>query len=459
MALLSLSTATLASVPPDKLPASQGIGESRARAFAEALIANRIRDSRRDFSRELLSALPEAQLTGLMRTLTGKLGVLARLGESRRGCLEDHPAVWQRLGFERGDLDLRLSFDRAGKIAGVWIVPPEDATRCSAGSESNPTRSPTPGTAQESSDHLQSAPPAGSIETTLQVGAEGWPLQGLLLMPAGRGPFPMVVLVHGSGPHDADETIFMNKPFRDLAFGLARRGIASLRYVKRTRAHAERFAEELPEFTVHDEVIADAVAAVAVARAQPDIDAARTYVIGHSLGAMLAPCIALAEPQVAGLILLAAPSRPLEDVVMDQLDYLSGSEADQTEWRLRASRVKALANRSTVDGPLLLDLPASNWRSLQACDPMTTARQVDKPILILHGERDYQVTMTDFDGWRDGMRDHKSVTLRSFPALNHLFIAGEGRSMPDDYKRAGKMDEAVISTIAHWIASLDKAGP
>jgi pimeloyl-ACP methyl ester carboxylesterase len=133
-----------------------------------------------------------------------------------------------------------------------------------------------------------------------------------LSLPSGAGPLPAIVLVHGSGQHDRDETIGPNKPFRDLAWGLASRGIAVLRYEKRTRQHQQRVAQLENGFTVKEEAIDDAGAAVALLRNRTGIRANRIYVLGHSLGAMLAPRIAAADPAVAGLVLMAGPVRSLE---------------------------------------------------------------------------------------------------------------------------------------------------
>lgn len=436
--------------------------ERRATNFAHALIEGRIEDSRRDFSPEMKSALPAAEVARLIPTLASQLGEFAEFGERRRGCFGDHPTVWQRLSFARGELDMRISFDWDNRVAGVWFTAPETATSCPAGSdkpEENSTAAGQSGIQATNAPKTSSRPalPTGAIEKAITVGAGGWPLDGWLVLPPGEGPFPIVVLVHGSGPHDADETIFANTPFRDLADGLVREGVASLRYVKRTRAHGDRLVRERANYTVDDEVIDDAVAAIEAARATPLVDRERVYVIGHSLGGMLAPCIAAAEPSVAGLVLLAGPSRSLEDLAMEQMEYLasrSGTDSRSSDWQERFERVKRLSSGESAEGPLLFDLPASYWHSLRRCDPLVTARRVNKPMLVLQGERDYQVTMTDFEGWRAGLQGRHDVTLRSFPELDHLFIAGEGPSMPADYLRAGTMDNRVIRAIAGWIAGL-----
>jgi fermentation-respiration switch protein FrsA (DUF1100 family) len=73
------------------------------------------------------------------------------------------------------------------------------------------------------------------------------------------------------------------------------------------------------------------------------------------------------------------------------------------------------------------------------------------PLLILQGERDYQVTMDNFAAWKKGLAGRPNVTLKTYPKLNHLFIEGEGKSTPADYEKPGHVSEAVIADIAGWI--------
>src|SRR5262249_34016694 len=156
-----------------------------------------------------------------------------------------------------------------------------------------------PGTAADAWTPAAYAKPDSFVEVPVQVGSAP-ALPGFLSLPKGAGPFPVVVLVHGSGPQDADETIGPNKPFKDLALGLARRGIAVLRYAKRSRV------EPAGVVTVKEEVLDGAHAAIELARASKGIDPGRVVVLGHSEGGYLAPRIAKENPTVAGIILLAA---------------------------------------------------------------------------------------------------------------------------------------------------------
>src|SRR5205085_5456531 len=160
--------------------------------------------------------------------------------------------------------------------------------------------------------------PESFTEKQVKVGKGEWELPATLTIPKGDGPFPALVLVHGSGPHDRDETIGPNKPFRDLAEGLASRGVAVLRYDKRS------LVSPLGIRTVNEEVVEDAKAAIELLSAEPRIDRRRIIVLGHSLGGTLAPRIAAEDPRTAGIVILAGAARPFEDLLVEQLRYLTG---------------------------------------------------------------------------------------------------------------------------------------
>ena len=145
------------------------------------------------------------------------------------------------------------------------------------------------------------------------------------------------MLVHGSGPNDRDETLGPNKPFRDLAWGLADRGIAVLRYDKRTSVYGGKMAGN-KNLTVREETIDDALLAVKLLRGRPDIDPKRIFILGHSLGGMVAPRIGADDPSLAGLIILAGATRPLPDVAREQLEYIASLSPARRQARSRASR-------------------------------------------------------------------------------------------------------------------------
>lgn len=296
-------------------------------------------------------------------------------------------------------------------------------------------------------------------EHDIQVGKAPLALGATLTLPQGQGPFPAVVLVAGSGPNDRDETIGPNKPFRDIAHGLAGYGIAVLRYDKRTKAHPDAFIGKA--YTIDDEVTDDALAAIALLRGQTQVDPSRVFVLGHSLGAELAPRIAQRDPRVAGLILIAPPAHPLLDEMLRQLRYISSLDANAAaQLKPQIAMVEAQrAQLPKLDGahpaaPGPLGLPGSYWLSLRDYHAIATARSLPQPMLILQGGSDYQVTpQDDFSQWQAAFAQDSRVSLHEYAGLSHLLMPAGDPPSPADYARAGHVDVRVIGDIAEWIKS------
>lgn len=365
----------------------------------------------------------------LVRTY-GKFSEITGTSESQ---YQDYDIISVKTSFEKGKLYINVVFDKENRIAGINFAPdPENAT--------------------------SDAPPEGITETELTFGKSGWELTGTLTLPAGKGPFPAVILVHGSGPNDRDETVGPNKPFRDIAMGLAQKGIATFRYDKRTLAHQKEFAS-LTDYTVYDETIEDAVLAYELLRDDESIDPGRIYILGHSLGGMLIPRIAKLTADAAGYIIMSAPVTPLEDLMVKQLEYLNeldGTVSDIERRTLRSyetmrDNVKALTDDSDTPSEQLFGIPASYWLDLKDYRPEQEAKSIHKPVLILQGERDYQVTMDEFRTWKDALSENDNVTFKSYDGLNHLMIYGTGKPGPQEYNSPGKVDERVIEDMASWV--------
>ena len=302
------------------------------------------------------------------------------------------------------------------------------------------------------------ADPAAYKEEDVKIGTAEWPLPATLTMPAGGKSYPAVVLVHGSGPNDRDQTVGANKMFKDLALGLASRGIAVLRYDKRSRVHGAKLAA-LKSFTVKDEVLDDVGEALAWVGAHPAIDPRRIFVLGHSLGGMLIPRIVAANGTVAGAIVMAGAARPIEVALVEQTRYLamldgtiSPAEQQQIDaMDQTAASIKALGDRDAPEGKLFAGAPASYWLDLRRYDAPAAAAGLKTRLLVLQGERDYQVTMAEFERWKRALGGRRDVTLRSYPALNHQFIAGSGPATPQEYQTPSHVAEDVIRDIAAWL--------
>ncbi len=356
--------------------------------------------------------------------------------------------------FERGSLDMNLVFNDAGKIAGLTLTPVGTVAQ-----QANATYTPPP-----------YAQPERFHEQEVQIGQGEWVLPGTLSLPQREGPCAGVVLVHGSGPQDRDETLPPNKPFRDLAWGLASQGIAVLRYEKRTHVYSARMKRELGTLTVKEETIDDALEAVAVLCARPEIDARQVFVLGHSLGGFLAPRIGAANPQIRGLIILAGSARPLEDILLDQMTYVLSLTvpdpvAQQKQLAALKKQVELVKDPTRLPGAkaneLPFNVPPAYWLDLNAYHPEQVAQTLSQPMLFLLGESDYQVTQADFQIWQNALGGRSDVQFILYPGLGHTFIPveGGGKATPATYAIAGHVAEAVVNEIANWIKQHARLSP
>jgi dienelactone hydrolase len=405
-----------------------------ARKALDLFLGQKYADLRQMFTPDMAANpnLSEDKLKGLGDQIVS-------MGAGTVGDAAMHPVGANRIvvipvAFPKGTIAFQFTVNPAGQVAGFFMA------RTAA-----PPAVPWERPAYSKPDSFR--------ERDVTIGDDQWKLPGTLTLPVGNGPFPAIVLVHGSGPNDRDETLGPNKVFKDLAEGLASRGIVVLRYEKRTRQYQVKMAA-LQNMTVMDETVDDAVRAAAVLRAQPEVDARRIFLLGHSLGGNLAPRIAEEDGKLAGLVILAGNVTPIEDAIVEQSQYLGATDSELKLLHAQAAKVKALET-GDEDGPPVsvgpVTVPPSYWLDLKAYDVSATAKKLTVPMLILQGERDYQVTMKDFALWKSAVGSRKNVTLRSYPALNHLFIAGEGKILPEEYSKPGHVAPETIDDIAKFL--------
>ncbi|MFD2286160.1 alpha/beta fold hydrolase [Pedobacter petrophilus] len=290
---------------------------------------------------------------------------------------------------------------------------------------------------------------------TLPAGRQ---LAAVITTPKNVKNFPIVVFVHGSGPSDMDETIGANKPFKDLAGGLAAKGIGSVRYVKRTLIYANEFNKP---YTVKEEVLDDATAAIALAKTIPGADLKQVYVFGHSLGGMLAPKLATTSPELAGIIMAAAPARKLSDIITEQNRYMFGLSKDTTAANktqlneaikeINKSRITQLGTTIKPDS-VILGIPAKYWADLNAYNQVSVAKGLGKQrIFVLQGGNDFQVSKADFDLWSTALGKKKNVQLKYYPALNHLLSEQTEKTNTSQYQIPKNVSEALVNDLATWI--------
>jgi dienelactone hydrolase len=412
---------------------------AKSRAVVAAFTSGDFASIEAQFTDQMKAALPPGRLAASWTTLVTQVGALKACGsQGTVRAIADTQMVITPCEFERAKIDLQVAFDTQGRISGLALRP--------AAAPPAPYTPPSYVNAN------------AFKEEDLTIGSSDWPLPATLTMPSGAGPFPVVILVHGSGPNDRDETIGPNRPFKDLALGLASRGIAVLRYEKRTKAHGAKIAA-LTSLTVKEEVVDDVAEAIKSVRTHERIDGKRIFVLGHSLGGMLIPRIAAANPSLAGVIVMAGAARPIEQAIVEQSKYIANldgtvSPEEQAQIDAMAKNAEAIKALTAADGPagkMVMGIPASYWLDLRGYDPPTAAAAVKTRMLVLQGERDYQVTMEEFARWKAALGSRADVTFHSYPALNHLFIAGSGKSAPAEYSVPGHVGEDVIRDIACWV--------
>ncbi|MGH7583367.1 MAG: alpha/beta fold hydrolase, partial [Gemmatimonadales bacterium] len=189
----------------------------------------------------------------------------------------------------------------------------------------------------------------------------------------------------------------------------------------------------------------------------------RSFLLGHSLGAIMAPRIAKADGKVAGLIIMAGATRmPLIDEMSRQFAYLDSiAGADSAAMRAQrdafapsAARVRALTPADSADDrpiPGMYGTGTRYWLDLNRYDPALVMRQVHVPALVLTGLRDHQVPSDQADAWVAAAGSRSDITVKRYPGLNHLFMTGTGRPSPSDDAVPGHVDARVIGDIATWI--------
>jgi dienelactone hydrolase len=400
------------------------------------------------FDERMKETLPQAKLAEAWDKLVADAGSLKGIRSVRVAPLQSYRLVTVTCEFEKATLDAKIAFGADGRISGLSFVPSQ--------SEEAPSAWTPP----------EYANPGSFREQPVTVADGQWEMPGTLALPGGDGPFPAVVLVHGSGPHDQDETIGPNKPFKDLAWGLASRGIAVLRYTKRTLKYSGQSSVNPTAFTVKDETIDDARAAIALLAQQPNIDPKRIFLLGHSLGGYLAPRIAADDPRIAGIIVMAGSTRPMEQLIVEQVRYMAGkdgkiSEEDQKHIDAAEEIARQIESPELKPGTTINVFgsmtPSSYWLDLRGYQPASIAAGLKIPVLVVQGGRDYQVGEADFDGWKKGLTGHANATLKSYASLNHLFIAGSGPSSPGEYARPGHVSKEVVQDIAAWVTAAGKS--
>jgi hypothetical protein len=391
------------------------------------------------FDAAMSQALSDEQLRDAWTSVVAVVGPFREIVGTRETTEGRYRPVFVTGRFDGGYVDIKVVYGLEGKVSGLFFVP----------------------SGQWDAPEYASA--AGIDEIAVTVTTGKYSLPGTLTLPRDRRNCPAVVLVHGTGAHDQDETIGPNRPFKDIAWGLASRGVAVLRYEKRTRKYGQDAAPNPAEFTTRQETVDDAVSALELLARTAEVDRDRLFVLGHSLGGMLCPRIAAAAAtKPAGLVILAGNARPLETLLLEQVVYLASRDGnvDEKERKLidAVRSVEAQLNSPGFQASEMVDLlgmkvPGGYLLDLHEYDPVAAARDAGLPMLVLRGSRDYQVTEEDMRIWQEGLDDLSDIEFKTYDGVNHLFMkGGEGPAGPEEYLVAGHVAPEVISDVAAWIS-------
>jgi dienelactone hydrolase len=412
-------------------------------AVLELAQAGRFAEVRERFAPQLRAVVAAEALQAAWEAEIGRSGAVRSVGTPRSEPAHAGVVVVRvPVRCERGAFTLVASATEDGSLVGLQLAP-------AAAAEPAAPWSPPP-----------YADPGAFEEQEVAVGSGPLAVPGTLSLPRAVGTRPAVVLLAGSGPNDRDGTLGRNKPLKDLAWGLATRGVAVLRFDKVTFAHP-REALATAHFTVVDEYVPQAVAAIRLLQQHSAVDGRRVFVAGHSLGGTVAPRVAAAEPSVAGLIILGGGAQPLHWALVRQMRHLA-SLNPATAAASAPAIAAATAQAQLVDSPELgpstpasalpFGVPASYWLDLRDYRPAEAAAALGKPVLLLQGGRDYQVTVEDdLAVWKAGLAGRPNVTVRIHDADNHMFFAGSGTPTPADYEAAQHVDPQVVEDIAEWM--------
>lgn len=411
--------------------------EAKTKALLEAVTRGDFALASKDFGQVMKDALPPAKFAPTWQAIEARAGKWQAIESFE---LTPAGTAWSARAtsrFERDKLVVEVVFDGGDEVIGLFAKAPPVAWSA-----------PPYATADQFTERDVTVSGAGTAPA----------LPGTLTLPKASGLVPAVVLVHGSGPNDRDETVGATKVFKDLAWGLASKGIAVLRYEKRTRVAPAGVV------TQRDEVEIAAHDAIELLKKTPEVDPKRIFLLGHSQGGYLAPRIAQANAaSLAGVVFLAGSTRSLQDSILAQFGYFRA--LNPKEPSLATMVDAAAAFKKNVEDPKLgpdedVALPTGGsvkgayFLDVRGYDPPAVANALTMRILVLQGERDYQVTLKeDFDGWKKKLGTKKNVTFHTYPALNHLFVAGVGVSQPAEYEAPGHVDAAVVADIVSWVSA------
>lgn len=431
------------------LPAlAQDVDENFAVQFAKDMMSGEKNAELYELFTDAVKAqLSQDDFSGLWPQLTVMYGAFEGFGSLQAQQVSGLTVYLQRLNMGKQDLILQLAVNEVGKVDGIHITlaPIEENT--------------TPKAADL---------PEGIVEEEVTVGEGEWALLGTLTLPETGSALKAVVLVHGSGANDRDETVGSTKMFRDLAWKLAQNGIAVLRYDKRNFVHGSKITQEMQAtFTVREETVDDALLAGKLLAADSRIDSTKIFLVGHSLGAMLGPrIVSEGNGLYAGMVLVSGTPLPLTDIIIDQnndaLSKLTEEQraAQQPLLDAEIQKLDAFLKMSAEEtkSVAVFGMPGYYLYEMRQTDPAALILTLKLPTLIMQGGKDFQVTVENgLDAWKKAVGEQEFVTYKLYPELNHPMMVYTGdpalQYSLQEYNTPANLDEAAGNDIINWIIS------
>ncbi len=364
---------------------------------------------------------------------------LASVGETS---VTKKDSLWvtvTKISFVKKDYNLKLTINNNNQLAGIFFT----------------------------NTKINHTPPAYIntllfYEVKLNVPTKGIESEGVLSIPKGNEKHPIVIIVGGSGPTDKDGTIGANKPYKDLAWALAAKGVAVYRYDKRTANSSNLKGVETDKFTMEQEYLIDLKNIANTLSKDKRFDAKKIVIAGHSQGGFMIPYFKMNLPKVAGFIGLAANYQTIAEIIPNQLAYLSNLNNDSTT-KAAYSPLVAKANYTknhiydehANNDSLFPGLTIAFLRHMDKYKPDNIASVLNKkPMLFIQGARDYQVTPAELNLWKNKLKNACCATYIQFEKLNHMLLVGEGKSTPSEYNLPNNVPEYVATEIANWVKKL-----
>jgi dienelactone hydrolase len=408
---------------------------NRADSFFDTMDKGNFEEAHGFFDESIKGQISSDELKLFWLRLGNSLGTYESVDGAKNSVKGDYFEVTLTCGFSKGSQTFTFVFNKSEKLLGFFITPVATEAEYAAPAYADTT--------------LYS-------EKEISIKFEEGQMAGIFTSPKNLTSFPVVIMVHGSGPSDMDETVGPNKPFKDLAAGLAAKGIGSIRYVKRSMVYPRSFNKS---FTVKEETIDDALSAITLASTLPGVNKSQIYLFGHSLGGMLAPRIATLAPSLNGIILAAAPARKLSELIAEQNAFIYKASGDTTS----AGKQQFIESSNEIDRSRLLKLgdiapdsvilgaPASYWIDLNNYDQLAASKRIKNRILILQGVHDFQVSVQDFNIWRTSLAANKNVSFKLYPDLNHLLSSQKEKGTGAQYRTPANVSPVLINDISVWI--------